>query len=381
MNQLRIQATAIAFASLFAGEAAAQASLGRAPLGLGRVPVVHVPSLALGVPAAALGQTAGPALPSLAGLGAPAVSLPGAVVPAAPWSGPISAAIDVPGANPVHGFLHRAVERIETSREPGRELNALFDAGQAHAARPLGEDKLKALNDAVVDILRPFNNAVTDARLQFTRIGFNDKRATQLGVELDYGKRGSKNELRLKALPVDYAYPETPGALPQARANIAIGLDLLKLLKQEEINQLGPGADRLIVEYLEQYRREYGDAATLSAEITRKDTDAQGNLTALGLSLGFAIDLSNLPKGKKAENERITAGKVDAQITLKGVSIDASVTLNPNSREFRADQPGLKEALEILLARDPETMEGVRGFIAGLDQAAGQLVEYERTGE
>lgn len=70
--------------------------------------------------------------------------------------------------------------------------------------------------------------------------------------------------------------------------------------------------------------------------------------------------------------ETVIALTVDLK---KGFSVDAFIISNPAYQGFSKEEMGLKELLDKLLARDEETMEQIKTYIAEVDQMAADMVE------
>lgn len=233
-----------------------------------------------------------------------------------------------------------------------------FDAADARVAE---------LNAAVVETLQPFNNALTKASLVFNRLETNDKRATHADGTLFFEKQGSHGKATLSVDKLAYSYPEKSGAVPVTKGKVGLAFPLLNLWSQEEINTFGPSADKLIATFLADQAKKYQDAVTLEARITKKKFDANGNLTALGLMLGAKFDLSKLPEGVDQKDVDLLEGKIAANITLNGIKLAFKAVSNPQSSSFKNEQFGLKEAIDQLLARDPEAMEEIFKLAQQLD--------------
>lgn len=273
------------------------------------------------------------------------------------------------------------LERAAGAANPG-SLKALSDKIAPAAPAPgrsglaaLSNDaaRVEALNSAIAKLLRPLNDNLTRAFFIFKAITVNERRTTRLSFIVDFFKRGTRGDLALNVKDFSYSFPETASAKPELKADIFAELDLLSLLPQEQINQLGPAADQLAKEWLRDYGSEYGDAVRLDARITRKETDARGNLTAIGLSLEAAIDLGKLPQGRDERDVLFTSLRLDASATLKGIDLSVRVTSNPKSKYFDADEAGLKEMLEKLLSQDPETVSTVKDFMNRINEFASAI--------
>lgn len=228
-------------------------------------------------------------------------------------------------------------------------------------------EQIAELNKAVAELLKPYNDNLTKASLAFLRVGTNDKRAVELEVTASVDKKGATADGAIRINQLSYSYPESPDARPETKAKLALELPLLKLATQEQINDLAPNADRLLKEFTEQKRREYGAAATVDARITHLDKDAAGNVTGLGLAIDLDMDLSKLPPKKDQKYVYATRVRIALEMTLQGLTLAIEVVHNPNANEFQKDKTGLKELLDGFLAHDAKALKTVTTFIDDLD--------------
>lgn len=233
--------------------------------------------------------------------------------------------------------------------------------------------KLLQLNDAIVDLLQPFNTADTKAKVNFGRVETNADRALAMSASVDYAKRGPNGSATVTG-SVDYDYPV--GGVPRTKADLNLGFNVLNVVEQRTINQFGPMADKMVAGFAQDFLSEYGQAAAVNAKVTRRDVDAAGNLTAIAVDLNAKIDLSRVPAAKQASVMFAELG-VKLEITLAGASLKIDLVTNPAHSSFARDQDGLKERLEKLLARDADQMDEIRSMIRMFDQFAGQVTRKQ----
>lgn len=235
---------------------------------------------------------------------------------------------------------------------------------------------LGALNAAIAESLRPFNNRLTKASFIFSKVSTNDQRAVEVAFSIDYSKEGSKGRLSLNG-DLRYSYPDAPNSKPAFGGKIAAKFNLLQILSRNEIDKMGPRADVVIRDLLASYGSKYGDAATVQAALTNKDVDASGHLTGIGLRIALKIDLSKLPAGVDPKSVLFTEGSLQISVDMQGIEIACDAVLNPRARQFAGDERGLKENLDQLLARDPGEMREIAGLVKMLDQFAEKFVNSE----
>ncbi|OGR85363.1 MAG: hypothetical protein A3J74_02165 [Elusimicrobia bacterium RIFCSPHIGHO2_02_FULL_57_9] len=246
---------------------------------------------------------------------------------------------------------------------------ALSFAGEA--------DRVAALNAEIVTLLAPYNNPVTSAKIVFSKVTVNESRAVELAFSVSLHKKGTKGEASLEIPELRYHFPEAGGE-PELVGKLALKFDVLSVVTQEQVNEMGPSADRWVKEFADEYARKYKGAARVDARITHKEVDDKGNLKALGLALEGEIDLAKLPPDRKPEDEVLRAIKIEASGDLKGVDLTLAAIFNPNAEQFKKDGEGLKELLEKLLARDPKLMKDIVKYAEQIDQWAIYVVGGER---
>ena len=64
---------------------------------------------------------------------------------------------------------------------------------------------------------------------------------------------------------------------------------------------------------------DYGDAMTVVAKVTEKNTDAQGNLQKIRVLVDVKLDLNKLPADKPVNDEMLKAIHAEAELGLEGV--------------------------------------------------------------
>lgn len=351
-----------------------------------QVTAIRLNTPALTAPAAMSGAVADRALPAAPALSAaPWMAAASVPVPVAP--APLAAAAPaLAPAAPVAHALSAAAGRLSAAEkapaghaDPRGLSGTVFDGSSWRAAAdgpqpvPAGDAsaaQLSALNASVAEILRPYNNQLSRASLTFSRIATNETRATEVALTLDFAKKGANGDASVKVENLSYSYPNAATATPETRAKGSIGVNLLNLMTQKQINDLGPQAQKTVERFIADKITQYGPAATVSAAVTHQATDAQGNLTALSLALNLDVDLSKLPANTDAKSVLATGLHATVDITLKGLDFSITVVSNPNASQFSRDQVGLKEMLDKLLAGEPQTVARLGDLFRTLDQLA-----------
>lgn len=235
---------------------------------------------------------------------------------------------------------------------------------------------LDALNQEVDNLLAPFRDPTTQAELKFGEVRVDAERALSFQVTGLYKKAANGRHLGILVDNLEYQYAQ--GA-PYANLNGTIDVDLVKMLDQKTVNDILSNVESYIVNLARSYTTRYGQAATTEAEVTDRIQDKQNNYVSLTGRIGIKIKTAKLPEHIQAEDILFT--EVAAIVTLDvhaGIRADIKVGVNPLYKGFKSDQSGMKEALEKLLARDPQQLADIRDLFTRFDDAATFLVEGRR---
>jgi hypothetical protein len=246
---------------------------------------------------------------------------------------------------------------------------ALATAGSVTfaAAQLISKDEVNA---KVASLLAPFNDQVTRVNLAFTDLNIDSEKTLDFGLLGSVWKIGPKNELNLDLKSFEYHYLPSPhGAFSGS-----LGLDLIKLLGQEEFDSMADGLAGVVTEAAKDAVTEYGDAVTIKAAVEELNKDAEGHALNARMHFEAVIDLSKLPASVKIEDVEVKNLKIVASISRTNIALDAAFDLNPEYKGFKADQDGLKGFIEKLLADDAETYEAVVGVIRVLNDFAASAV-------
>ncbi|WP_419420526.1 hypothetical protein ACNVED_04285 [Legionella sp. D16C41] len=236
------------------------------------------------------------------------------------------------------------------------------------------DNTLDLLNAEIKNILAPFQNNNTSAKLKFDAVEFNNTHAEKIALNGLYNKIGSKNIFEFKVDNLSYNYDN--GQSPITTFRGSIGLDFTKLLSPEESNRMIPGAIELLEETVKEYTDEYGDAISIKGVITSTTKGSDGNYVGLTALVSTKIDLNKLPEYMRRNSIIVTDAVFSFTLNLKtGIAVDAYVMSNPEYIGFEASQIGLKEILESLIAQDEESKIAIAGMFMYLDYIASDIVE------
>ncbi|WP_298624642.1 hypothetical protein [uncultured Legionella sp.] len=248
--------------------------------------------------------------------------------------------------------------------------------GLALAASTVSADSiLDQLNNRVADVLTSYQNPTTTAQLSFNEVETDETHAVKIALNGLYRKIGSQNTFELKIDNLSYNYADNKDPITVFKGGL--GIDITKILPQDQINLIIPMASELLEELAKNYtEEEYGDAASVRSVITSTAKDTEGNFTALSALISAKIDLSKLPEETDKASIRFTDIVISLAINLNtGVMIDAYMVSNPDYFEFSENETGLKEILDSLLSGDEEALEGIKSIFESLDDTASLLVE------
>ena len=241
----------------------------------------------------------------------------------------------------------------------------------------LTQDDVKAINEEISKLLTPYNDNLTQAELTFSRISTNEKRAVDVQVGSRFSKTGAAGSLRANINNLEYTYPDQQGCAqlpPRLQLDFDAAFNLLNFMTQEEINKMGSSLEKEFLNLIMDFVRDYGDAAQIDAKITKKNLDDKGNLTALGAYIDISIDKTRLPKDFDMNRMYFIHIKLEPEITLQSLKLKADVVINPETNAFKYDEKGLKEYLEKIKARDPETLHEIAAYIRFVDDLAKDVI-------
>ena len=311
--------------------------------------------------AAASALRMAPALAAPQVLSAPALQAPALSAVAVPAAAPAAAA--TPAASPAEaktpvttqGALKAGAARLDAAAKATASdvasavSGAIFDGQNAPTPATSATDPLTSLNFAIAEVLKPFNNALTHSSLRFSKIGTNATRPTDVAASLDFTKKSPNGELSVKIGDFTYSYPDKAGAKPETSIKGSIGMNLLNLMPQAQINKMGAEVKKIVEDFVADNTKQYGPAAKVDAKVTHQETDAKGNLTGVGFALNFDADLAKLPATTDIKTVDVSKLNAAVNITLKGLDFAVSAVGNTLSSEFADDQLEMSK----LIARDP----------------------------
>jgi len=233
---------------------------------------------------------------------------------------------------------------------------------------------VQALNAEISRILAPFQNEKTVAKLEFQDIRTNETHTLALALNGLYRKFGSQNRLEIRLDNVSYNYGN--GTAPTTNVVGGIGIDLTKLMPQEDINLIVPEVESMLQNVAQSYARDYGDAVNISAKVLDKQQDAAGNYVSIKVSLSAKIDLLKLPESMPVQEVLFTGAEATLNVNVtEGIELALTLVSNPFYKGFQRNGKGLKDSLDELLARDPEQIRQIQSLFKSLDGIADEFVD------
>ncbi|MGZ3712319.1 MAG: hypothetical protein ACXVBE_11215, partial [Bdellovibrionota bacterium] len=228
------------------------------------------------------------------------------------------------------------------------------------------------VNAEIRNILSAFQNSRTQASLSFKELATNGKQALSLAMTALYKKVGAKNSFTLSIDNLSYKY----GDRPLTKGNGAVKVDLVKMMGQEEINQLVPNIETMVNGLANSFATKYGQAGQLAAKVTDLKKDAQGNYVGLNANITFQLNYANLPANINKDEVMFDSGRVSLSLNAtQGFTFNFEFVSNKEYKGFSANEHGLKEYIDALLAKDAKTLDEIKTIFRQLDEGAEGIVE------
>jgi hypothetical protein len=227
-------------------------------------------------------------------------------------------------------------------------------------AQEAASSALKKLNQAVSELLKPFNSNGAVAKLVFLNLESNESRAVALAAKSRLTLKGVFNTFDLNVKEISYSYPNSPNALPKFKVAGKLDLDLVTALGKDQLNGLMEGVEDIVQDFAKEYMQKYGNAARITIDTTNKQYDEANNLVAQLVKLNFSLNTKALPNSVDRRNIEILGAKVEAMVTTKSITAKLEVIMNPEFYAFDRNRDGLKEFIDKLLAQDETLMENLQ---------------------
>lgn len=234
------------------------------------------------------------------------------------------------------------------------------------------------LNAELLKILLPFNNEITQAKLEFRNVEQNATNVLDAELVGFFQKVGPNDTANLIIDTVRYESAPGKGQAPLTTARASLNLNFANLVGQDTINDMVPDLPEIVAGMIAEQAGAYKDALVVNAQLDRTDKDADGNFVLVTGNLTISVDFAKLPQNVTKEDVPATEASLNFEFQpTKGISMVFQARSNPDYKGFRADQKGLKEYLELLLTRDTETLEALNKGFTALDQFANRVTGNE----
>lgn len=248
----------------------------------------------------------------------------------------------------------------------------LVFASVATAATLISKEEV---NKKVAAITAPYNVDGSTVDLSFTDLNVSNLRALDFGIKLLVDKKGTSNELVLKVDNTSYHYGD--GSVPTVNANVSMKYDLLKAFGHDTLNRGAEDFEDMVVSMTKEYTATYGAAVELEAKMVELVKDSAGNVTSAKVRMSAVIDFAKLPADLKIEDVEFQSFETELTISTTGMSGKFTLVMNPLSKYFQEETPGLREFIVALLNDDQQIYADLTEFAQILNGIAESLVNMD----
>jgi len=234
---------------------------------------------------------------------------------------------------------------------------------------------LDNINANVQDVLAPFQNNTTIAKLQFDNIKMNKDRALKVSFNSHAQKIGPNNIVDLKIKNLEYNYNN--GINPRILFSGSFGFDFTKVETTLEIHEQIKNSVKEILDITKQLpaNSPYGDALTINNTISAIEKDDNGNNIGFTAIISAKIDFNKLPKDISKEDVEFKNMTFALSVNAKSSSeVHGYININPEHYYFQNSQQELKEILESLIDNDQQLMMALSLVATKLDESATNLL-------
>ncbi|MBI3504983.1 MAG: hypothetical protein HY059_09095 [Proteobacteria bacterium] len=234
---------------------------------------------------------------------------------------------------------------------------------------------VQALNDAAKAIIAQFHTPPSaTAVITVKNVAVDAQRTNSLSVSFEASKT-ARTTAKIQFGNVSYGYNN---GQPSFSADGTADLNLLAVFPQAQIDEYYPEIVNLVKEQLSRSFGEYAHAVNVEQRITANPGTASENkppVRSISLFVEAKVDFARLPASTaKAVPFKRVRVDISGQ-TLQRFTARVSGESNINSKYFQQGQVGLKEMLEKIQARDPETERTLRGYMRQVKDMVDQYVK------
>jgi hypothetical protein len=237
---------------------------------------------------------------------------------------------------------------------------------------------LERLNTAIQVLLKPYHSDKTHADFKFTELNIGKAPAVVAKAYGTYHKAGKIDDLTLNIKQI--AFDSTVQNKPVALADGSIGINLTKFVTDRgDLNSLIEDAENTVHSIAAELLSEYGEAAIVSAKVTEKKKDAQGNYVSFKGTVGIKMDLSKLPNTIKPEQVPVLAAESSLSVDVfKGIEIKINAQFNPANKWVKDEQGSIRAYAQKLMDQDSAIMNQVAAYLKNIDETVGKFLDGSR---
>jgi hypothetical protein len=243
-----------------------------------------------------------------------------------------------------------------------------FTAGAANS-------ELERLNAAIQVLLRPYHSNVSHADFKFTELSLGKNPSVLAKAYGMYLRSGKIDNLALNIKNI--SINSTDVSKPVAEFDATVGVNLTKFVPERaDLNSLIEDAEETVKSIIAEFLTEYGPAAIITARVTEKIKDSQGNYVSFKGSIDVTMDLSKLPSNVRPEQVpflKIT-GTIGVDI-FKGAEIKLRALFNPANRWVKDDQGSIRAYAQRIMDQEKVAMETISGYLKSIDEAVGNFLD------
>ncbi|MCB0355421.1 MAG: hypothetical protein KDD40_00350 [Bdellovibrionales bacterium] len=222
------------------------------------------------------------------------------------------------------------------------------------------------VNTVLAEILQPLQDNNTKVGVQFNDLVLDAKSVTKLDLKFWLYRQALNNTFDLKIDRLNYDYSNVKN--PHLNLLGSLNLDLVKVIGQEEINEIASDLELAVKDFSDEMLQEFEGAATASANVIEKTLDKSGNFQELKVAFSVSVDYALLPASKSIAEVEFKALAATVTFTPKHIDVSLDVMFNPDYMGYGDEVQGLKEHFQMLVDRDSDEMQSVQSaFYMALD--------------
>ena len=237
---------------------------------------------------------------------------------------------------------------------------------------------LERLNSAIQILLKPYHSDKSHADFKFTDLNIGKAPSVLAKAYGMYHKAGKIDDLKLSLKQV--SFDSTNLSKPEAVLDGSVGIDLTKfVVERGDLNSLIEDAENTVISIATELLSEYGEAALVSAKVTEKKKDAQGNYVSFNGTVSVKMDLNKLPTTIKPDQVPFLSAESNISVDVfKGTEIKINAQFNPANKWVKDEQGSIRSYVQKLMDQDSAAMNQVSGYLKDIDEAVGKFLDGSR---